>query len=240
MRYGRLTLAALLLGACGGAAKQQMAGTWAVPQKLFFEKVDTIGIGPVWVPDSLENPGPVRALFDSLVREQLRLAGYAVVRIPEMREVGDSENQEHGRYNPTTGEEDTAALRMATEHAFARLAQAYPQVDAFLKPDLVIHGAYVEGRTAYWDGTSQGFGSFADFLLMRGYQGRLPAFSLCVRFWDPAGTPMFHNDGGIQLAGTPTKAIEPSKLFVDTERNLNAVHIALAPMLTRPVARPVT
>jgi len=240
MRNVRLALAAMLAIACGGRANQQAASAWLVPQERFFAKVDTIGISSFWVPDSLENPAPVRALFDSLVSEQLRQAGYALVRVPEMRAFSDSEIREHGQFNPKTGERDTAALRTATEHALGRLAQQYPQVDAFLMPDLVVVPALVEGQDAYWDGTSQGFTSFADVMLMREYSGRLPAFSLCVRFWDPAGTPMYHDHGGVQLAATPRKAIERSKLFINAERNLAAVRIALGPILRRPAAKPVT
>lgn len=240
MRNVRWALTAMLAMACGGAAKQQAPSAWLVPQERFFANVDTIGMGSVWIPDSLENPAPGRALFDSLVSEQLRLAGCAVVRVPEMRAFSDSEIREHGQFNPKTGEPDTAALRTATEHGLARLAQKYPQVDAFLMPDLVVVPALVEGNDAFWDGTSQDFTSFADVLLMRGYSGRLPAFSLCVRFWDPAGVPMYHDHGGVQLAATPKKVIERSKLFVDARRNLAAVRMALEPILRRPATKPVT
>jgi hypothetical protein len=237
----RLGFAAVLAVACSSAVKQQSASNvWLVPEEQFFAKVDTIGIGPVWVPDSLENPAPVRALFDSLISEQLRLAGYTLVRIPNMREITDSENREHGQFNPATGEPDEVAARTAAEHALGRLAGQYPQVDAFLMPDLVVVGARVEGKDAYWDGTSQNIANLSDWLVMRDFSGTLPAFSVCVRFLDPAGSLMYHNDGGVQVASTPRKVVERSKLFVDAERNLNAVRFALKAVLKRPARAPVT
>jgi len=231
----RLALAGMLAAACGGRSEQQAADLWLVPEEQFFGTVNTIGVVPLAVPDYLENPAPVQAMFDSLIAQQLRQAGYAVVWVAEGRDVAAEENEEH-----VTGAPEDALVRTRVAHTVKRLAAAHPGVDAFLEPTLVV----VEAAPAFdgeyyarWHGVTETIPPEMGASLL-GH--RLSAFSLCVGVWSLEGVAMFHNDGGIQLAALGAEPVARSKLFTDRERNLDAVRIALRPVVQYRAPKPVT
>lgn len=222
MRYVRLALISLVAVACGGGM-QQAGSFWQVPPEQFFGTVKTIGVAPFWIYNDpgeprVADPAPVRALFDSLVAQQLRQAGYTVVWVPELREFAAAPDLKNYK-----GER-------AQEVLLGRLAAVHPNVDAFLQPELSIAKAVVafDGRYhAHFRGVTQS-------LPPGNYSGPLPAFAFCARLWNPRGVILFHGDGGIEVANLAPKP------FADQDRNLNSVRIALGPILQRPVGKPVT
>ena len=231
--------------ACGGAV-QQAHNPWLVPPDRIasiLQTVHTVGLAPVTAPDGLQNPAPVQAMFDSLVGEQLRAAGFSVVRVPEFWSYYEAQVKEYGIGDPATGEPDTAKVRVVQEHTSQGLLARY-HVDAWLTPALVDVSVPVHGGTANWHGTSQSLGSLWDRLTMQTCctGGRLPAYSLCARLWDLNGGVLYHEDGGIELAGMPpgrgdpptqVKMIDRARLFLDAGRNLQAARLALGPLVSR-------
>ena len=103
------------------------------------------------------------------------------------------------------------------------------------------------GNTATWDGVkdeTSGKGGFWASLANMDYQGTIPALTLVLSIFDTGGEPYYVGRGGIQLfahfkLGTFTDVPE-SMWFVEPERDLNAIDIALSPLLSEPLTQQVS
>lgn len=211
MRRVALMLAPLFLLACAVASKWndfmtgQDSRRWFVAEERFYESVATIGLVTLQCVDQQDPCYLVTALYDSLITESLRMAGYAVVPVPEARTVANEENEEHA-----SGAAQDGLIETAIEHTIGRLATAHPDVDAFLEPSLQI----------------------ADINPHPALREESPV--VCVRIWSAAtAEKMFHNDGPISA-----HCLEPACLVGDERPvSVDAVHVALGPMLQRPVPK---
>ena len=189
--------------------------------------IKTVALSPLDVPDGLENPEPVQALFDSLITSELVHAGLTVVPSREVgaiwRRLVDSV---HGFYSPITGERvqekydavRTGTLRDLKEHFHA---------DAWLRPRIQVVSVDYTGGKAYWDGASEGAGS--------GTSGTVTALTLVVALCDTTGSDIYIGRGGIQVLRKGSKEVSRDKLFKDTKRNLQALHLAVDSLVARAV-----
>ncbi len=234
------TCLALVLGACAGKAHYN---PFQVPPEQLRASVKVVALGPTQVPRDLSEPELVRARFDHLLENQLRAGGYTVVSYGESQVLWDSlALASKGLYDPVTGQPDESKIAGFRSAVFHELRARYG-VDALLLPAILVVPAKLDGDVARWDGTSQGAArkKFWKALLGVSHSGTIPAMSLNVRLSDGDDRALYENRGGIQvLAKAGVQRLEDvprSELFVDEERNLKAVHLALDPLLRPDIAR---
>lgn len=230
-----LTVAGLA-AACGGKPYDP----WLAPESEFRSTVSRIALITVQTPEELQDPDPVRALFDSLLTGTLTAAGFAVIPSARSRALwSHGVDSIGGAFDPNTGRADTLKLWAIQRYVLGRL-EAEDSADAFLAPAVVIVGADFREHKARWDGASQtieGFGSTV-LRLFSGWnrEGRVPALSLNVDIRAMAGRRLFSNRGGIEVWAKPgsEEPVPRAELFVDPARNTRAVWLAL-----RPIVEPV-
>lgn len=218
---------------CGGKPYDP----WLAPETEFRSAVRHIAITSVGAPAELENPEPMRLLFDSLMSARLEAAGFRITPSSRVRQIWDHVLDSLGGYfDPITGRPDTAKARAALTYVVQTL-QREDSADAVLFPSVVIVSAEFSERKARWDGTSQtieGFGSaFLRALGGVSRRGRIPALSLEVDIRSPAGRRMFLNRGGIEVWEKPgdDEPVPRDQLFLDSDRNTKAVWLALRPIV---------
>jgi hypothetical protein len=234
-------VAAGLGAACAGHTKYD---PFIVPQARIYGSVKTIALAPMCAcsgTPELRKVDPSRGKFDSLVTTELTHAGFAVVPAAASdsiwRRVTDSLG---GLFNSATGEPDTARLNIARALTMREL-QARFHADAWLHSHIVLAAAKFNGGEAKWDGASQTYQSFGKKFLTAlfggGTYGKTPALSLRVDLEDIQGKDLYGNQGGLQLYEVPSgrdfRQIPLDQLYADPVRNANAVHLALAPLVTR-------
>jgi hypothetical protein len=227
-----LTVVGLAAG-CGGKPHDP----WLAPESEFRSTVSRIALITVQTPEELEDPDPVRALFDSLLTSTLGAAGCGV--IPSSRASAlwsHAIDSAGGVFDPNTGRADTMKVWAIQRYVLGRL-EAEDSADAFLAPAIVIVRAEFREHKARWDGASQtieGFGSTV-LRLFSGWnqEGWVPALSLAVDVRSMAGRRLFSNRGGIELWAKPESdaPVPRMELFIDPTRNSRAVWLALRPII---------
>jgi hypothetical protein len=187
--------------------------------------VTTIAVSPVDMPDGLDNPEPVRALFDSLIGGTLQAAGFSVVASSETGAIWKRlVDSVQGYYSALTGELDeekyTAVVRGTLHELKDRL-----HAQVWLRPRIEVVSVDFDDGKARWDGTDEGVGS--------GTSGTVPALSLAVSAMDMSGTYLYHARGGVQVLRKGMKEVSRDKLFKDSKRNVKALHLALDSLVER-------
>ncbi len=241
-----LTLLALAPLGCAGKASYD---PWLVPRERFLASTRTIALSPIDVPDELEQPEPVLAIFDSLITEALCAAGFAVVPAGVVSDIwGHGTDSVGGYYDPKTGRQDTTKLNPLRRYLKQRL-RAEHGADAILFPEIIVVDAPYADGTATWDGTSQAVAGFLRVLLSAITSNTLPAgtaqgLSLDVQVESVEGGVVFTNRGGIELWAKPDRDgsqlnwVPRDQLFLHPDRNRKAVRLALGSVLTREGAAP--
>ena len=238
-----LTIVATGLGI--GCAGHTHYDPFLVPQDRIYGMVKTIAVAPVVAPSELGSVDPSRGNFASLIAAQLKDAGFSVVPPEESgaiwKRITDSLG---GLFNASTGERDSVKLKTARALTMSELQRRF-QVDAWLHPEIVFADAKFDQGDARWDGAKQSYQSFGKKFLTAlfggGTYGKTSALSLWIAVEEMGGKDLYVNQGGLQLYliphGKDWVKIQPSELYADSLRNSNAVRLALAPLVTRPVKR---
>lgn len=231
----------LLAWVLGGCAGKPAYDPWLVPRDSVLTASHTIALSPLRVPDDLEEPEPVEALFDSLITDALRIAGFAVVPSEIVSEIWDHGADSIGGYfDPMTGQADTSKLNPLRRYFKQRL-RSEQAADLVLFPEVVVVDApYADGQ-ASWDGTSQAVAGWFRILASAITNTELPAgtaqaLSLDVQIESMDGGPVFNQRGGIELWAKPgdnkdLSWVPRERLFLDRKRNAKAVRLALASLL---------
>lgn len=233
----RFALQAIAIVACACGSTQKPYNPFKVPRDSFYPALKTIAVAPVALPGDLEDPEPVRALFSSAIAAKLKNAGFAVVPATDAGPVIEQKTKDAGGvFDPTTGKADEAKVK-ALNAAIGHELKARFNADAVLVPSIRVVNAALSHDQAHWDGASEGAGKGGFWKAMvRTHSGSIRALSLVVILADPDGQLLYAKGGGIQVLGNVTMGGEierrpRSELFVDGDRNENAVHIALDPLL---------
>ena len=222
---------------CACASTQKPYNPFKVPRESFYPALKIVAVAPVRLPSDLDDPEPVRALFASAIAAKLKNAGIAVVPGTEAGPIMEEKTKEAGGiFDPTTGKPDDAKVK-ALSAAIGRELKARFNADALLVPIIHVVSATLSHDQAHWDGASEraGKGGFWK-ALVRTHSGSIRALSLVVVLSDPEGKLLYAKGGGIQVLGNVTMGGEfeqrpRSELFADGDRNENAIHIALDPLL---------
>jgi hypothetical protein len=232
----RFALQVIAVVACA-CSTQKPYNPFKVPRESFYPALKTVAVAPVRLPSDLENPEPVRALFASAIAAKLKNAGFAVVPAADAGPIIDEKTKEAGgTFDQTTGKPDEAKVK-ALDAAIGRELKARFNADALLIPSIRVVNAALSHDQAHWDGVTEGAGKGGFWkALVKTHSGFVPALSLVVVLADPEGQLLYAKGGGVQVLGNVTMggAVEwrpRSELFADGERNENAVHIALDPLL---------
>jgi hypothetical protein len=179
----------------------------------------------------------VRALFASAITAKLKNAGIAVVPATDAGPIIEEKTKETGGIlDPTTGKPDEAKVK-ALDAAIGRELRARFNADALLTPSIRVVNAALSHDQA--TGTERRKGPAKGGFwkaLVRTHSGSIRALSLVIVFADPEGQLLYAKAGGIQVLGNVTMGGEfeqrpRSELFANGDRNENAVHIALDPLL---------
>ncbi len=234
----RVVLLAWVLGACAGKAHYD---SWLVPRDSVLAATHTIALSPVRLPDDLEDPDPVAALFDSLLTDALRAGGFTVVPSDIVSEIWNHGADSIGGYfDPMTGRADSSKLNPLRRYFKQRL-RAEQGADLVLFPEIVaVDAPYADGQ-ASWDGTSQAVAGWFKILVSAIANEELPAgtaaaLSLDVQIESIDGGSVFNHRAGLELWAKPGRDGDVSwvpreRLFLDQKRNAKAVRLALASLL---------
>ncbi len=205
-----------------------------------FNTVHVLSMTPVLLAD-FDRKDEVAARYEALITERLETAGFKVIPSSEYSSIWDPMiERSGGMFDPVTGvldEEKMAALRLHTTNELV----AKFDIDAYVRPAIMVIKASWNGNTATWDGVTDhttGKGGFWAALSAPDAFGTIPALSLILPVTGTSGETYYVGRGGIQLFAHYKGGfvdVPESMLFVDPERDVNAVNVALALLLNEPI-----
>jgi len=136
-------------------------------------------------------------------------------------------------FDPSTGQLDTVKTGLIRVRTRSELRSRF-NADAWLHPSFLVRKAPFDRGVARWDGVSQllrGKGVLG-WLAAAQKQGTVGALSLVVSIEDMSGNTLYVSAGGLQVLTTlggkeGFTDVPEDSLFVDPQRNLEAVRVAL-------------
>jgi len=233
-------LIAALLGA--GCATTPPYNPFKIGQEEFNRKTKTIALAPVFIPEGLEDPEPVKIKFESLIESRLREAGFLVIPSREYAEIWKRTTEQVGGYfDPVSGKRDETKFKTVQEYTYRELSTKF-NMDSLLYSSILVFQVKWSGGTVHWHGTSEPIKSvgeqFLEGLVGISYHGTVPAASLVATIRDINGQDLYVNFGGIQLlaktSGSKFFQVPRHQLFSNEEQNSKAVSLALEPLITKP------
>lgn len=205
-----------------------------------FNTVDVLCMVPINLMD-FERKDEVAARYEALITERLETAGFKVISSSEFSSVRDPMiEQLGGVFDPLTGEADEEKLEAVRLHTMNELIAKF-DIDAYVSPRVVATQASWGGNSATWDGVKDdttGKEGFWATLSAADATGTIPALSLILPLTSTSGETYYVGRGGIQLLAHYDYGfvdVPESMWFVEPERDVNAVNVALAPLLNEPV-----
>ena len=205
-----------------------------------FDRVDVVSMTPIELQD-FDRKDEVAARYEALITERLETAGFTVIPSSEFSSIRDPMiEQLGGVFDPITGQEDKEKLKTVQSHITNELITKF-DIDAYISPRIEVTTANWNSNKATWDGvedeTTGKEGFWADFFGPQA-TGTIPALSLILPLTGTSGVTYYVGRGGIQLFAHYDGGfvdIPESMWFVEPERDVNAVNVALAPLLNEPV-----
>jgi hypothetical protein len=207
-----------------------------------FNTVDVLSMTPVILSD-FDRKDEVAARYEALITERLETAGFKVIPSSEYSSIRDPMvEQLGGMFDPATGQADKEKLAAVRLHTTNELVAKF-DIDGYVRPRIMVVKASWNGNTATWDGVTDhttGKGGFWADLFGPQATGTIPALSLILPLTGTSGETYYVGRGGIQLFAHYKGGfvdVPESMLFVDPEKDVNAVNVALASLLIEPVAQ---
>ena len=209
-----------------------------------YEMVDTLAMMPLKCPD-FDRKEEVSARYEALITERLETAGFKVIPSSEFSSIQDPMiEQMGGMFDPITGEADEEKLEAVRLHTMNELIAKF-DIDAYIVPRIVLVKAGWSGNSAYWSGvtdTVSGKSGFWAAFKNQNMSGTIPAMSLVVGLRDKTNSEGYYlGRGGIQLLAHYGETfasgfvdIPKSEWFVDEEKDVTAVAIALSALVNEP------
>lgn len=224
--------AALLVG----CATVPPYNPFKVSREQIYAKTKTIGLVPIALPEGIPVTEDVKFKFESLIESTLMEAGFSIVPSQESAAIWKRTTEQVGGYfDPVSGKRDEEKFKTVREQTFRELKTKY-NADAFLFPAIRVFKINWSGTMAYWHGTSEAIIllNLGEILFGGRKNGTVGALSLTVSIEDTNAVPLYVNYGGIQLLSKVSRSgfipVPPKDLFIDDERNRNAVNAALGPL----------
>lgn len=231
--YQVLPAVLVLTLAASGCASDK---AFNIERSLFIERIKTIAVTPVSIPDGLENPESIRTEFESLLATRIQEAGYAVVPSTDYVTAVKHAAEEHGSVDsqgPVIREQTSKILN--TKFA----------ADAVLDADIRVVKAGWQDWIARWDGTSEKLKDYTEYVkdafplafigLLIIKSGTVPALSLVISIKDiNTKQELYRKAGGIQvlakLHGSEFVPVPRNELCSSKELNLEAIEIVVSPL----------
>jgi len=234
-----LVVASLLVfAACATGPKLVEEGDpWQVDKDDFLRYAKTIGLADVYLPDGMQDPGPIRQNFSDVIEAQLRGMGYTVIRPQQYNTNWDRIVAEMGGIGDTLAiGQNPRKIARAMARTLQELEAGF-DLDAVLIPSVVVVEAQFASGVAAWDGTRQPIkagGPIKNFWA-GSPEGTLGALSLTVTLVSPHGNTYYTKSGGIEvlnkLEGKDFVLVPRAELFTDQKRIEESVTIALKPLV---------
>jgi len=215
-----------MTGACAVRASSSY-DLFLVPSGEFRDSVKRVVIAPVVLQTDVAVPEAVLQRIDSLIAGELTASGFEVVPSLVYEEIWMRLNEEAGGFfDPYTGERDDERFEAAVSQLKLELQQGFDP-DALVYPEIWPVEVPVSYGVASWDGVKQSSFNVNDVTL---------ALSLVIVIEDMGGKELYVNGGGLEVAEMWSRALgvvrrPTSNMFRDEERLINAVQIALQPLL---------
>ena len=207
-----------------------------------FNTVNVLSMTPVILLD-FDRKDELAARYEALITERLETAGFKVIPSSEYSSIWDPMiEQSGGMFDPITGDVDEEKLAAVRLHTTNELVAKF-DIDAYVRPRIMVVKASWNSNTATWDGVTDhttGKGGFWADLFGPQATGTIPALSLILPLTGTSGETYYVGRGGIQLYAHYKGGfvdVPESMLFVDPEKDVNAVNVALASLLNEAVAQ---
>lgn len=229
-----------LIGA--GCATTPPYNPFKVSQEQIYAKTKTVAMTPISVPEGIPDPQSVKAKFESLLEAKLEEAGFLIVPSNEFAQIWKRMTEQVGGYfDPISGKRDESKFKTVLEYTCREVSTKF-KADALLHSYIRVFKVNWSRPVARWHGTSESIMPTGQQVLeiFAGVnrRGTVPALSLTVSLQDTNEVNLYLNSGGIQLlsklSGDNFVSVPPHELFIDEERNRNAVNIALDPLIKKP------
>lgn len=204
----------------------------------FRQRIHTLCLLPARLQIAIPDKQTTLERLELDITDKLKGAGYAVVG---PQQTADLYNQaltaQSGAYDPHSGERDSA--RYEATRAQARQAlKVQLGCDATVSVTLALVSVPFMSGKATWDGVSYSFGNYDS-------TGWISGLSLWIAIHDLDNQELYFNTGGIETLATletgffssEFKPIDTEQLLVDQTRLLQAINLALGPLLA-PAASP--
>ena len=232
-----LLIASLTAGLCCGCRPVPRSHTFVVPREQVYAEVARIALTPAVLGEGAEVPEEVLLELDSLIAAKVHDAGFETVPSVVHAEIWARVVEEvGGLFNPYTGVFDEERFQTAVQQLKKELQEKYAP-DALLYPEIQVVEAEADYSHARWDGTSQSVGGRV--------AGVFYALSLAVVIEDMDGVGLYLGRGGLELIERWDRSVgdyvsvPDSSLFLDRARIVNAVDLALGPIVElRPEGQP--
>ena len=209
-----------------------------------YERVETLAMMPLQFPD-FDRKEEVAARYEALITERLEAAGFSVIAAAESSSIMNSKiEQLGGMFDSRTGQVAKEKRTAVKEHLAQELNAKYG-FDAYVAPKIVIVEANWSGNSAAWDGVTESVtgktGFWAGFSNSN-MSGTIPAMSLFVVLRDKTESEGYYvGKGGVQLVAHYGETfasgfvdIPKSQWFIDKEKDVTAVDIALSALVNEP------
>ncbi len=209
-----------------------------------YQRVDTLALMSLQCPD-FDRKEEVTARYEVLITERLEAVGFSVIPAEESSSIMNSKiEQLGGMFDPKTGQVAKEKRQAVKEHLVQELDAKY-DFDAFVAPKIVIVTANWSGNSAAWDGVTEtvtGKTGFWAAFSNSNMAGTIPAMSLFVVLRDKTESEGYYvGKGGIQLVAHYGETftggfvdIPKSQWFIDEEKDVTAVDIALSALVNEP------
>ena len=209
-----------------------------------YDRVDTLAMMPLQFPN-FDRKKEVIARYEALITERLEAAGFNVIPAEESSSIMKSFiEQLEGMFDPITGQVDKEKRKAVNNHLVQELDAKY-DFDTYVAPKIVIVKANWSGNSAAWDGVTEtvtGKTGFWAAFSNSNMAGTIPAMSLFVVLRDKTESEGYYvGKGGIQLVARYGETftggfvdIPKSQWFIDEEKDVTAVDIALSALVNEP------
>ena len=217
---------------------------FVISRSEIYDRVDTVAMMPLQGLD-FDRKEEVSARYEALITERLEAAGFKVIPSEECSSIMNSMvEQLGGIFDLKTGEVDEEKQQAIKDHLVQEMNAKF-DIDAYMVPKIVIVKAGWSGNSAYWSGvtdTVSGKTGFWASFKNSNMGGTLRAMSLFVVLRDKTDSEGYYvGRGGIQLIAHYGETfaggfvgIPESAWFVDQERDVTAVNIALSALVNEP------
>jgi hypothetical protein len=217
---------------------------FVISRSEIYERVDTLAMMPLQCPD-FDRKEEVSARYETLITERLEAAGFKVVPSEESSSIRNAMiEQLGGMFDPITGQVSEEKRQAVSDHLVQELNAKF-EFDAYVAPKIVPFKANWAGNSATWGGVTEtvtGKTGFWAAFSNANMSGTIPALSLVVVLRDKTDSEAYYvGIGGIQLVAHYGETfaggfvdIPESEWFVDQEKDVTAVNIALSALVNEP------